>query len=57
MVGTTFGDGRDLGVGEGLGGTGVCIAINSDTVTNLKPFASSSFKTHGIASIVPGWIS
>jgi hypothetical protein len=48
-----FGTGEDFGVGDGFG-TGVCIAINSDTVTNLNPFASSSFSTHGIASIVPG---
>src|SRR5205085_5371636 len=43
--------------GFGLGGSGVSIAINSETVTNLNPFASSSFNTHGIASIVPGWMS
>jgi hypothetical protein len=46
--------GIDLGDGDGLGGSGVCIAINSETVTNLKPLASSWFSTHGIASIVPG---
>ena len=31
----------DFGDGEGFGGSGVCIAINSETVTNLNPFASS----------------
>ena len=60
FAGVGFGDGEDLGlgdgfgVGEGFGGSGVSIAINSETVTNLNPFASSSFKTHGIASMVPG---
>ena len=49
-----FGTGEDFGVVDGLGGIGVCIAINSDTVTNLNPLASSSFNTHGIASMVPG---
>jgi hypothetical protein len=46
--------GGGFGVGDALGGNGVCIEINSETVTNLKPLASSSFKTHGMASIVPG---
>jgi hypothetical protein len=51
-----FGDGEcaAFGGGEGIGGTGVCIAIKSETVTNLNPFSSSSFNTQGIASIVPG---
>jgi len=31
--------GADFGDGEGFGGIGVCIAINSETVTNLNPFA------------------
>ena len=44
----------DFGDGEGFGGIGVSIAINSETVTNLKLFASSWLSTHGIASIVPG---
>jgi hypothetical protein len=30
-----------FGDAEGFGGTGVSIASNSETVTNLKPFASS----------------
>ena len=41
FAGAVFGDGgalgagEDFGVGEGFGGSGVSIAINSDTVTNL----------------------
>jgi hypothetical protein len=49
-----FDDGEGFGVGDGFGGNGVSIAISSETVTNLNPFASNSFKTQGIASIVPG---
>jgi hypothetical protein len=30
-----------FGDGEGFGGIGVSIASNSETVTNLKPLASS----------------
>jgi hypothetical protein len=40
--------------GLGCEGFGVAMRINSDTVTNLKPFASSASKVEGIASIVPG---
>src|SRR5947199_5492186 len=36
--------------GFGLGGSGVSIAINSETVTNLNPFVSSSFNKIGRAS-------
>ena len=54
FAGADFGGVEGFGVGEGFGGSGVCIAINSDTVTNLNPFASSSLNTQGIASIVPG---
>ena len=52
--GEVFDDSEGFGVGDGFGGNGVSIAINSDTVTNLNPFASSCSRTHGIASIVPG---
>src|SRR6476619_2972639 len=38
----------------GCGVTGVAMPSNSETVTNLKPLASSSSKVEGIASIVPG---
>ena len=43
--------------GLGCGVTGVAMSSNSETVTNLKPFASSSSNVEGIASIVPGWMS
>src|SRR6266516_7080107 len=45
--------------GGGLGREpfGTAMRISSDTVTNLKPFASSASKVEGIASIVPGWMS
>ena len=39
------------GAGEGCG---TAMRISSDTVTNLKPFASSASKVDGMASIVPG---
>ena len=52
--GECFAAGEGFGVGDGFGGNGVSIPINSETVTNLNPFSSSSFNTHGIASIVPG---
>ena len=42
------------GFAFGCGVTGVAMPINSETVTNLKPLASSSSKVDGIASIVPG---
>ena len=52
--GEDFDDGDGFGVGEAFGGSGVSMAMSSETVTNSNPFASSSLKTHGIASIVPG---
>ena len=41
LAAAAFGGGETFGVGDGFGGNGVSIAINSDTVTNLNPFASS----------------
>ena len=45
---------RGDGFGVGSFGVSVAIEINSETVTNLNPFASNSFNVAGIASIVPG---
>jgi hypothetical protein len=50
VAGGTYGRGVDAG----LGVSGLAIPINSDTVTNLNPFASSWSSVAGIASIVPG---
>jgi hypothetical protein len=49
-----FGGTVPLGCGLGCEGRAAAILISSDTVTNLNPFASSSSKVEGIASIVPG---
>ena len=49
-AGETFGRAMDAG----LGVSGLAIPINSDTVTNLNPFASRCSSVAGIASIVPG---
>ena len=43
-------EGDAFGVGVGT----VAMEINSETVTNLNPFASSSFNVAGTDSIVPG---
>ena len=50
VAGETFGRAVDAG----LGVSGLAIAINSETVTNLNPFVSSCSSVAGIASIVPG---
>jgi len=49
-LGETF----PLGCGLAWEGRAAAMRINSDTVTNLNPLASSSSKVEGIASIVPG---
>src|SRR4029077_11627534 len=52
--GAAFAAVLSAGSALGCGVTGVAMPSNSETVTNLKPLASSSSKVEGIASIVPG---
>ncbi len=55
---TGLAPGEESGVGPSelvsCAGLGFPIAINSETVANLKPFAASCSKVSGIALIVPG---